>query len=966
MFNLKQSIKLVCCLILGVTIILFLLIVNHLGLLPSMPDAFRSLPGVNRVLPVADRVSQHFSQDIVYQRMHDFELDGNTILSVSDDPMIYLDTVPEQTGRLLKIDISELSEDPTSAQIFFSFEGDHYFNESNSVRLHLENGLNIISLPYSGYDRLRLDLAEAPYITMVVNEVTSANYVLLPASFWISFSIIVLTVAVMLYFCFFKREALNRGYSKFKKILEDSTLLQIGYKSEKNRYFIAAIFVALLMVVTYLFVPIRYYNVDEALNLYIIAGYYTDTPSPLLLYSNIVFGYIMSGLYILTPIIPWYGIMHIVFIFASHVLILKSFLKSAMQKDVALFIPIALYFVLYAFFLFFSTTVFQFSTTPAMMGAAACVVVASLFCGESNKARVVDIITIVILILFSFIIRWASGNGVFRFFIVIMLFKTATTFFGKNDLKYKLLQIRTYAIIAICVAVTLISVRELNSHMADTNGMREFREWNNPWGRYVNLPHAQFDDAPELYESIGWDRDLYELVQLNFFMDERVSTDNFNVLNEYHRAELVALPFSTRFAEAIELVWSFVRYNEVPKSATVVLLIVFLVHIVALKRCFSKGKLDRWNNALNVMFALAMMGGFVASLLWLGLGGLALDATGGRINLRAFLVPLMPAACLLFWHIIYTWRSGFDFCVKKYLPVVLLACFITGAYFAHVPFRGVNASATSPGFHMNVARRLNREQYAMNNPESVFIQNPILKSSTPVPVFTVYREQRPTNLMHWGLLYSPVHINQRRAAGFDEWCASVFLRPNIYFIDNDIESAFIRYMQNRYNAFPTVTDQFDNVFVMRFIQMDQFLAEGGTFNVLHRADSIEVDINELGKHERKSDLEESGGENARTKVSVYDQPILLNTNTNYLVTFDLETESSPDSFWIEWYSLDFDLRHIRHFIQRINIEPGHKNYFGAIYTENRIAGNEIRFRIIAVPTSDMLITNFTIMEICVE
>ena len=752
------------------------------------------------------------------------------------------------------------------------------------------------------------------------------------------FLVLLLPYGIVSYFWFFKMILIIRLYNKIKK----SSIVLVSYKTEKNRYLLATFCVASLMALTYWLIPIRYYNVDDPAYMYIVAGYLTGVPSPFLLWSNIVFGYILSILYTLLPMFPWYGIVHVVFIFISQLMILKSFLKIAAQKDISLFVPISLYFVLFAYFLLYSTVTLQFSTTPAMMGAAACIVAASLFSSESKRARVVDFVTIVVLLFFSYIIRVSSGLGVLTFFYLVIAFKVTMTLLSRKTLKYMLWKIRSFATISICIAVVILLVRDFDLFIADFNGMREFRTWNSQWARYTNYLHTSYDDAPELYESIGWDRELYVLVQNAFTMDKRVTVENIRILNEFQSAELELVPFSQQLDDALGLVSAFVRNNNIARNAGTVLLLGFLAHIIVLKRQVNTCQTNKWKNVLYLLFALAVVGAFLLSLLWLGLR---------RINLRAFIVPLMPAACLLFWHVLYAYGSSIENGVKKHIPIALTFCFVIGFNFAHVPFRTAYAMATSSDQYMRIERRLLVERYAIENPDNVFILPAYILSSTPVPVFTIYRNQHPTNLIVWGTGFtsSPTRNAQFKANELAPYANSL-LQPNVYFITSSTASgpgsAFVRYMENRYRAMPMVVDQFEGIFVIMFVQADQFFTYNDMSDTLYHADTISVST-------------DMGNDN----VFIYSKPMEPNSHTNYVVTFHVETGESPESFWIEWYRLSPELHYIRDSIKTFDIVPGHHNYFRAIYTDNKEFDETAHFRIITTPTSDMQITDFTIVEV---
>jgi len=823
-FKGKQILKFICFLI-PIPVLVFWLLSAHFSIsFPSVTDLVRSLPIVHRVAPVHNRVSLHFSQEILYREdfLHDFNVVGETIISVTGDPQMHVYTNPEYTGRVLKIDISDLSYGETSAQVFYAFSGE-FFSEDNSVRLVLENGLNIIHLPHAGYTRLRLDLAEARGISMVVNGVTVANYISLPTSLLVSFFVIVTIFVVLLFFWIFKREVLIRYCSRLKETLRLHS--KVSYTSEKRRYSIAAVFVALIMSLTYLFVPIRFGTVDDVTMMYIVSGNFTGSPSPYLFWSNILFGYLLSGLYTLLPAVPWYGIVYIAFIFFAQMMIAKSFLKIAAQKQISIFVPLGLYTILYMFGLFYWTAVIQFTTTPAMMGAAACVVIASLYCGESKKARIWDIVSIILLIFFAYIIRRRSAMGTLPFAGVVAAYKVAAYLISKDDVKSKLRRVGVYVIVAISIAVSLFAVREINNQMRFTDGRIEFSRWNSQVSRFMNFPHVSYDENPELYASIGWDRDLYLITRNWNHLDERVTIENLRTINEYSLLYLEQQSHFERFENATYLAEEFIRDSDVAESSTRVIVVGFLILILVLGLRIKKewmaakcsGDVSQRNEyILRLLFSLAILGGFLASLIWLG--------WGERINLRAFFVPVMPAICILVWDVLYTWKPLKLTDGKMFFAGVAIASLFI--YFYQIPFSTASDEAHSSSLAAGMERRLISEQYAIENPDSVFLFCGSV-SGAVVPVFTTYSEERPFNLItsSGGRSRSdagPVAMATVTAVGMDDFISSSLLQSGVYYItrstDNIQRNRFINYMKNRYNARAVIIDYFDGIDVVKFIR----------------------------------------------------------------------------------------------------------------------------------------------------
>ena len=124
-----------------------------------------------------------FSQEELYQNLHGFELDGNTITSLHDDPWIEVSMGETRLGLRVYINLV-LEEDQTlDSQIYYRSSGDQ-FSEERSFWFQLHNGLNVIQQPISSYDYLRLDLTDQSDESMVVVDVIVDNYQYNWVRFW--------------------------------------------------------------------------------------------------------------------------------------------------------------------------------------------------------------------------------------------------------------------------------------------------------------------------------------------------------------------------------------------------------------------------------------------------------------------------------------------------------------------------------------------------------------------------------------------------------------------------------------------------------------------------------------------------------------------------------------------------------------------------------------------------------------
>lgn len=91
------------------------------------------------------------------------------------------------------------------------------------------------------------------------------------------------------------------------------------------------------------------------------------------------------------------------------------------------------------------------------------------------------------------------------------------------------------------VALALaLAGRAANSARYATPEWVAFRQVDSARSAYMDAPHDSYDDNPQLYESVGWDRPLEQAVSRWFFLDRRVTKEAFAALSKGSSAESTA------------------------------------------------------------------------------------------------------------------------------------------------------------------------------------------------------------------------------------------------------------------------------------------------------------------------------------------------------------------------------------------------------------------------------------------
>ena len=211
-----KALKFFTCTLLTSMIIFLILFVLLIGGLPPVGEIIRGASG-------AEWQSQHFPQEVLYEQLHDFRLDENGVItSLSHDPWITVAVNPYLPGRILTLNVSNLSVESTSAQIFYATLG-MVFSERHSVNFTLTEGENIVVLPRTTeYSLFRLDLTNQENISIRLDDVTLSNNLVLSLGFWLALLVLLALNTTILYICFFRYDIISRILIKFQSLISDT------------------------------------------------------------------------------------------------------------------------------------------------------------------------------------------------------------------------------------------------------------------------------------------------------------------------------------------------------------------------------------------------------------------------------------------------------------------------------------------------------------------------------------------------------------------------------------------------------------------------------------------------------------------------------------------------------------------------------------------------------------------------
>lgn len=589
------------------------------------------------------------------------------------------------------------------------------------------------------------------------------------------------------------------------------------YSEERYRFAFSLALTLVLFKLVSLFCPRMFFINDDENIMYTLSGYYTYGMPYDHYFVNFCLSYVLRWFYKLFPAIQWYGVFHVAVLIASVTLIFKTVLRYCHRRGVpfpaAVFLLLALYAAVYVF----PATIMQFTTTSAFAGAAATVVLLGINWNTDSKPQVIfDGALSVAMLLLCYMHRKNTGVIVFCFFFGTALYHFAKLFFcGKHPLPEGQRKglIRLGATMLVCVAL-LGAVIVTNSLHRNSDEWDVFLEFEDARFRVTDYPHDSYKENPELYQSIGWSPELYELAATSwwFLMDPRVNPESFRAIAQtgYYDEQSHSMQAAADVAREL---WQTSEIARIAVAACGLGVLVMLgIFLACTKRRFLRSV---WEYLYGACILLGTLGlcGYLCYI--------------QRLPLRAFHAIILPFisvwAVLLLMVLPARKKQGWHPAATTVVCLALAAAIGVGG-----TLNLREAMTLSRNKQAQTEHTLKVEQYAIDHPDQLFVYDVSL-TFRYLP-FTVYVDKYPSNLMFWGGMgYKSIAFNYQLAAnGLDSPYSDVLLRDNVYYITRDsyipsrepIRDKMERYMDATYGDcdFVLLEDHEDDFSVYKIVR----------------------------------------------------------------------------------------------------------------------------------------------------
>ena len=347
---------------------------------------------------------------------------------------------------------------------------------------------------------------------------------------------------------------------------------QIKYK----RYILAfsILFNALLFALVIANNPPVWYTNDDFRMMTIVSGAYTGTPSADIVFMRYPMGLILSGLYSITTLIPWYGLFTMFCMYVPSCVFCYYLVKKTYKKKCTA-LGIVLYILLFLLLIQKYICLPQFTLTSAFMGVGAIALIHEM--PEKNNGRHIVFAT------FCAVLSFAVRSKTFYLLLpVIALIIAVRILRDKHSLKKYIL----WAVSAVAVCGIIFGIDMLAWSRPEYKEFKEFKEvraavydYDSVPGYYENMPFYVSNDINEV---------TYRAISRRFLdIDDSVNTENMTKIADYMKEiKSNANHIGQRIADAFQNGLSrwFKSDDETVKYCSVYVMILLAACIVLSSR----------------------------------------------------------------------------------------------------------------------------------------------------------------------------------------------------------------------------------------------------------------------------------------------------------------------------------------------------------------------------------------------
>lgn len=532
---------------------------------------------------------------------------------------------------------------------------------------------------------------------------------------------------------------------------------------------LASIIPFLLLSITWLNIPIGFDTNDDIGMMSYISGLRTGTSTQLPIYTSILYGTIITFLYQIHNSSPWYIISYMTLSWLTMSILCFYCLHLFRRDDCSrkfstnTFSGIMLFCMLYYCVFCYYTTLFQFTTTPSICGFAAILLMT--IAPKGNRSLFV---LTTILLFFADTIRHQIGYlTTFAFVLAFVLMYACKI---KANIKY-----------VVIALIVLIIVRSFNAGYERLTNWGDYRKLHHERNYWMAYPHIKYDQNNEIYNVVGWDKNMYRLAKSWFFMDQKLNDFRvFSAINSMSGDSIAPTPLFPKFEQC----WLFLK-ETVKSKRNLWCFSTFAIIFFLIFQCLF------WKHDLNYLT-------IIVSAVIVTLCALCYFAYLGRLPCRVvfaiFVLCLLPSLLIGLRKLLYTTRLTPSFyCIALTVMICMIIYSFCGENGA---FNYTYVQACNRRSWQSSTNRI--VDYIETNKNNIYIYD----SGCAIKMGLLNKPHQ--NFLCWGgaLAYSPAFFAQLRANGRTNLYSDSFFDSNIYFLTTRSEpnETLVAYMRDKFGG----------------------------------------------------------------------------------------------------------------------------------------------------------------------
>ena len=319
--------------------------------------------------------------------------------------------------------------------------------------------------------------------------------------------------------------AVSYIYTNFSKIFNLDIIKKL-YSSNKGMVILSIVTTVICFTIALTSSKLGYHTNDDASIANMLSGNITGTPYITHQFINIILGAFISSLYKLFPVVQWW-VLYSFFIIALGLLITHFCIyKLCSKAKISLKAAVSLSMVLNVSLLTLPISNISFTIVPGVLGAALSLLLFTSSKVKNRKAEILTSIAVTSGYILVLIHRTQTAYVMLCYILLGILYKLT----DRSKITKKL--VLKYGIICISFILVTFSLITINKISTEALNGNEYIEFNNARVKFKDYPHSSYNSNPESYNTVGWDKDLYYLVDNWFLMDDKINTENLTYLSE--------------------------------------------------------------------------------------------------------------------------------------------------------------------------------------------------------------------------------------------------------------------------------------------------------------------------------------------------------------------------------------------------------------------------------------------------